>query len=242
MNPNNIEVHNPIILNTMNTETLEKPITLADLSPEQRKALVAEANAEEKKRKTDYSANAQSYKDLSVEFVNRNIDIFVHRKNAIDEDINKLFADYSTILELKAMVYGEKSKLQDSHTSTLPDGSASITIGNNVSIGFDGTEKIGIQGIKDYIATFADSDENTTKLTKMVNVLLKPNKLGMLNPSNIIQLNSLRAELESVEFNENLDIIVSAQIRQKSTMFVSGWKFIELENQMKKKIEFRFSL
>lgn len=224
----------------MNTQ--EKPISLADLTPEQKKELLAEANAEEKQRKAKAAESAVTYKELSTEFVNRNIDIFVHRQNAIEEDIHKLFADYKAILEIKAMVYGDKANAQDTHTSTLPDGSASITIGNNVSIGFDGTEKIGIQGIKDYISTLADSDENTGKLTKMVNVLLKPNKMGMLNPSNIIQLNSLRADLNSESFNENLDIIVNAQFRQKSTMFVSGWKFIEIENTPKKKIEFRFSI
>ena len=140
------------------------------------------------------------------------------------------------------MAYGDKVLEQDSLTSTLPDGSASITIGYNVSIGFDGTEKTGIQGIKDFIATLADNDENTQKLTQMVNVLLKPNKLGMLNPSNIIQLNSLRESMKSEKFNDNLDIIVNAQIRIKSTMFVSGWKFIEMPETIKKKLEFRFSI
>ncbi|WP_395075346.1 DUF3164 family protein [Flavobacterium sp.] len=227
----------------MNTETLEKQtVKLSDLTPEQRKAIAAEVIAEEKERKVKSAESAITYKELSAEFVNRNIDIFIHRQNAIEEDINKLFSDYQTILEIKAMVYGDKALNQDTHTSTLQDGSASITIGNNVSIGFDGTEKIGIQGIKDYITTLADNDDNTEKLTKMVNVLLKPNKLGMLNPSNIIQLNSLRGDLQSETFNENLDIIVSAQTRIKSTMFVSGWKFIELENRPKKKIEFRFSI
>ena len=76
----------------------------------------------------------------------------------------------------------------------------------------------------------------------MVNVLLKPNKQGVLNPSNIIQLNSLRADLQSDEFNENLDIIVDAQIRIKSTMFVSGYKFVEIDNLPKRKLEFRFSI
>lgn len=226
----------------MSTETQEKPISLADLSPEQRKQLREEAAAEEKERKAKAAESITTYKELSALFVNNNVDIFVHRQNAIEQDIHKLFTDYQSILELKAMAYGDKAKDQDTHTSTLPDGSASITIGNNVSIGFDGTEGVGIQGIKDYITTLADSDENTVKLTKMVNVLLKPNKLGTLNPSNIIQLNSLRGDLNSKQFNDNLDIIVAAQIRVKSTMFVSGWKFIEIENMPKKKIEFRFSI
>lgn len=216
-------------------------LKLSDLSPEQKKALLAEVAAEEKANIAKKAESKETYKQLSVEFVNRNIDIFAHRQIAIEQDIQKLFKDYEAIIDIKAIAYGEKVREQDTHTSTLPDGSASITIGFNASIGFDGTEKIGVEGIKEYITTLTDDDENTMKLTKMVNILLKPNKVGMLNPSNIIQLNSLRGDLNSEKFNENLDIIEKAQIKIKSTMFVSGWKFIEIDNQ-KKKLEFRFSV
>jgi hypothetical protein len=222
-------------------ETTTK-VKLADLSKEEKKQLLLEAQQEEKDRKAGQKENKQTYQDLSAEFVEKNVDIFVHRQIAIEDDILNLFKDYEAIKEIKRMVYGDKVLDQDTHTSTLQDGSASITIGNNVSIGFNGTEKIGIEGIKKYITTLTDDDENTAKLTKMVNVLLKPNKQGVLNPSNIIQLNSLRADLNSEEFNENLDIIVEAQIRIKSTMFVSGYKFIEREGQPKRKLEFRFSI
>lgn len=227
----------------MNTETQETPtINLADLTPQQRKALLKEAMAEEKELKSKNAGNLAAYKELSQLFVNDNVDIFVHRQNAIQEDIEKLFANYQAILNLKAMAYGDKVLEQDSHTSTLTDGSASITIGNNVSIGFDGTESIGIQGIKEFITTLAADDENTIKLTEMVNILLKPNKLGQLNPSSIIQLNSLRELMKSEKFNTNLDIIVDAQIRVASTMYASGWKVIELADGIKKKIIFRFSI
>ncbi|MBY0485658.1 MAG: hypothetical protein K2P85_00465 [Flavobacteriaceae bacterium] len=221
--------------------TEKKPIKLADLSAEEKKQLLKEAAAEERELKANKSKNSEAYKQLSADFVTNNIDIFAHRQIAIENDIKNLFTDYKAIIDIKAMVYGEKVHNQDTHTSTLADGSASITIGNNVSINFDGTEKIGIEGIKEYIASLTDDDENTAKLTQMVNILLKPNKQGMLNPSSIIQLNGLRGSLNSEKFNENLDIIEAAQIRVKSTMFVSGWKFIEIDG-ITKKLEFRFSI
>lgn len=232
---NQIEVKEPQILKEMST------VKLSDLTAEEKKALLAEAAAEEKAIKAKKAESTETYKQLSAEFVNRNIDIFAHRQIAIEQDVQKLFKDYESIIDIKAIAYGDKVREQDTHTSTLPDGSASITIGFNTSIGFDGTEKIGVEGIKEFITTLADDDEKTIKLGKMVNILLKPNKVGMLNPSNIIQLNGLRADLNSEKFNENLDIIEKAQIKIKSTMFVSGWKFIEIDNQ-KKKLEFRFSV
>lgn len=225
-------------------ETVEKkPVSLADLSSEDRKKLLADLQAEENQKKAKKVENTVTYKELSQEFVNNNIDVFVERHQAIEKDIETLFKDYQAILKIKAEVYGIKVFEQDTHTSTLPDGSASITIGNNVSIGFDGTEQIGVKMIKEYISTLTDDDENTKKLTEMVNVFLKESKkTGMLNPSNIIKLNSLRPQMNSEKFNEGLDIVVNAQTRVQSTMFVSGWKVIQLENEMKKKLEFRFSI
>ncbi len=225
----------------METSEEKKAITFADLSPDQKKQFLKDAADEEKSLKSKKLESTETYKALSAEFVNRNIDIFAHRQMAIGDDIKRLFNDYENIIDIKAMVYGDKVRNQDSHTSTLADGSASLTIGFNISIGFDGTEKIGIEGIKEYISSLADDDENTTKLTEMVNVLLKPNKQGVLNPISIIQLNSLKVKLNSEKFNENLEIIEKAQIRVKSTLFVSGWKIIEIDG-LPTKLLFRFSI
>lgn len=223
----------------MSTET--KKISLSDLSPEEKAELIKEAQEQEKAKKLQAKENIQSYKELSELFVKNNIDIFVHRQNAIEEDVKKLFQDYESIKAIKVMVYGEKALKQESHTSTLADGSASITIGHNVTIGFDGTEKIGVEGMKEFLETFAEGDEKRKKLERIVNVLLKPNKQGMLNPSSIITLNGMRAEMNEEEFDKNLDIIINAQTKVKTTLFVSGWKFIEVDN-IKRKVEFRFSV
>ena len=141
---------------------------------------------------------------------------------------------------MKYSVYGTKD--QDSHTSTLPDGSASITIGHNVVISFDGTEASGVEMIKNYLGSLPTEDENSQKLAKAVNILLKPNaKTQQLNPSRIVQLNEMRSEFNSEAFDLGYETIVNAQHRVKSSMFVSGWKFVEINN-MKKKLEFRFSV
>lgn len=224
----------------MSTEN--QSITLDQLSPEAKKQLLVDLQKEENEKKQKKAENITAYKELTQEFVNKNVDVFIKRQLSNESDIKQLFADYQDVVKLKAMAYGDKVLEQDTHTSTLPDGSASITIGYNVNIGFDGTEQVGVKGIKDYMTSLTDDNENTQKLKSMVNVFLKESKkTGMLNPANIIQLNSLRAEMNSQTFNDNLDIIISAQIRNVSTMFVSGWKIIEVD-AMKKKIEFRFSI
>ena len=219
---------------------MQEEIKITDLTDSQRKQLLSKLQEDEKKEKAQKKANRKAYKELSTEYVERNINELVNHNSLTEDLIKKLFVDYISIKEMKALVYGDKK--QDSHTSTLPDGNASITIGYNVTIGFDGTESSGVEKIKTFITGLAAEDENTKKLTKMVNTFLKPNaKTGMLNPNKIIELSKLREEFNDEGFNEGLDIIFNAQIRRQNSMYVSGWKFIEKDG-MPKKIEFRFTI
>ncbi len=219
---------------------MESNINIKNLSPSERAELLNVLAEEQKKAKKLKKENREAYRDLTSQYVKKNIDKLINHNQKTEGLINELFEDYKTIKELKTMVYGDKN--QDSHTSTLPDGSASITIGYNVSIGFDGTESSGVEKIKNFITSLVADDENTKKLTKMVNTFLKPNvKTGMLNPSKIIELNKLRGEFNDEGFNEGLDIIFDAQIRRQNSMFVSGFKHIEIDGKSKK-IEFRFTI
>lgn len=210
------------------------------LSPAEKKQLKEELLADEKLEKQKIKDNKKAYKELSREFVDRNIEKLVNHKEFTEHLLANLFEDYLTIKELKKQIYGNKH--QDSHTSTLEDGSASITIGHNVSIKFDGTESAGVEKITNYIATLSSDDENSQKLGKIVKTLLKPSaKTQMLNPANIIQLNNLRDDFNSDEFNDGLDIIVEAQIRTQNSMYVSGWRFVMIKDRPKK-VEFRFTV
>lgn len=197
------------------------------------------AKAEKEQRKQDRA----TYKELSADFVNQNINFLTMHHEATEVVIDNLFKEYESILGLKAQIYGTRIEEQDSHTSTLEDGSASITIGWNVSIGFDGTESEGVKKIKDFITSLSDDSEKVKKLSKMVNTFLKPNaKTGMLNPSKIIELSKLRDEFNNADFDEGLDIIFNAQIRRRNSMYVSGWKYVKEEGKPPRKIEFRFAV
>lgn len=216
-------------------------MNLEKLSPEQKDELRAQLAAEEKQKKDRIKSDRKAFKELSAEFVLRNIHTLINHQNDTEDIIKGLFSDFKQIHDLKTQVYGDRD--QDSHTTTLPDGSASITIGHNVSIKFDGTESAGVEKIMNYISTLQTEDENTIKLAKMVTIYLKPNpKTQMLNPSKIIELNKLRDEFNSTQFDDGLDIIFNAQIRTKTSMYVSGWKYMKLEDGRSKKLEFRFAV
>ncbi|CDF80604.1 conserved hypothetical protein [Formosa agariphila KMM 3901] len=222
----------------MSTETLDLKKLTASEKAELMKQLAKDAKAEKQKIKEDRKA----YKELTYDFVNRNIDGLIHHNDVTGIIIQKLFEDYAPVKSIKNEVYGHEP--QDSHTSTLSDGSASITIGHNVSINFDGTEASGVKKIKDFIKSLLDetADDKTKKLAKMVDIFLKENpKTGMLNPSKIIELSKLRDEFDDERFDDGLDIIFNAQIRVQNSMYVSGWKFIEVDG-ISKKLSFRFSV
>lgn len=217
-------------------------INIAELTAEQKKALREQLEAEKKAEKEKKDQDRKAYKDLSEEFVNTLIDSLIGHHKKTESVIKKVFESYEPVQALKSEIYGVEINKQDSHTSTLKDGSASITIGYNVTIGFDGTEAAGVEKIKNFITSLADDSDKVRKLSKMVNTFLKPNaKTGMLNPSKIIELSKLRDEFNNEEFNEGLDIIFNAQIRRQNSMYVSGYKFVEIEG-VPKKVEFRFTV
>lgn len=213
------------------------------MTPEQRKALMQELAQEEKAAKQKKNEDRKAFKKLSSEFVEKNIDVLVNHHMVTDGLISGLFKEFGMIQELKGSLYGSKVNDQESHTSTLEDGSASITIGFNVSIGFDGTETMGVEKIKDYLTSLSGEEANVKKLTKAVNTLLKPSKkTGMLNPASIIQLSALRDEFNSESFNDGLDIIINAQQRRKNSMYVSGWKYVKDQEGKAVKLDFRFTV
>lgn len=217
-------------------------IDIEKLSPEEKIKLENQLRQDRKTAKQQRDEDLKSFKELSTDFVNKHIDPLVHHHEITGMLIEKLWNDYKPLQAIKKQVYGVKIDNQDSHTSTLEDGSASITIGYNVTIGFDGTENAGVEKIKEFLKSLSTDEVNVKKLSAAVNTFLKPNaKTGMLNPAKIIELSKLSSEFNDERFNDGLEIIMDAQQRRQNSMYVSGWKFIEIDG-LPKKLEFRFTI
>jgi len=218
-------------------------IELDKLSDKERRILLDQARELERKDREERLSARKTYKKLCEEYVLSNIDKLITHQSATEEMVKELFSDFNSLKELKSDVYGSHINAQDSHTSTTEDGRASITIGYNVSIGFDGTEKEGINMIKEFISSLSNDQDNVKKLSAAVNTFLRPNaKTGMLNPSKIIELSKLREQFNDKRFDDGLDIIFQAQQRRQNTMYVSGWKVIKDTQGIDRKVEFRFTI
>ncbi|MCJ1809881.1 DUF3164 family protein [Flavobacterium covae] len=215
------------------------------MTPEEKAALKKQLAQEAKQEKEKKQADLATLKELQNNFLEENIDLLVNRQGEMEDLVNTLFANFGHIISLKAEVYGTERLEQDSHTVTNADGTASITIGQNVNITFDGSESAGVQKIMDYLTAISGNEDNEDmkKMSETVKLLLKPSlKTKMLNPAKIIQLNAMRNTYNSPEFDEGMDIIVNAQIRQKGSSYVSGYKFVQIGDVPSKKIEFRFTV
>lgn len=223
-------------------ENLEKPkITLADLSPEERKQLALEAKETAKNERKKKQENYKTFKELGAEFIHRNISELTDLRGINENVILNVFKDFAPTLDIRKQLYGDSD--QDSYTTTLPDGSQSITIGYNVAISFDGTEPSGITKIKQYLATLSGDNNNARKLAASLNLLLKPNgKTGMLKPNVVLQLKALRDEYNDEGFDDGIEIIEKAQIFTRTTQYVRGWSYITDEHGQRKKLTFNFSV
>jgi len=235
---NNITVNQPIIMNT-------EKIDLKSLSPNALKELKAAVAQEEKEKKQLHKENVESFKKLGHEFLEKHIDSLANRQLDMEKTVGVIFKEISEYLALKAELYGVERLDQDSHTITKADGSCSITIGYNPGITFDGSESAGVQKIMDYITALSGDpeDENAQKLAKAVKFFLKPNfKTGMLNPGRIIQLNQMRSDFNSPEFDEGMDIIEEARNKTKGSAYVCGYKHVDIGDNRTRKLEFRFTV
>lgn len=231
----------------MSTETKDT-FDISKMSDEQKKQMRLELQKEERDAKAKKQLEVTTLKELSSNFLNENIDGLVERQKEQEALVAAIFENFDNILKLKGQVYGLERLEQDSHTITNADGSASITIGFNVGITFDGSETAGVQKIMNYLTAISsnkenEENENMKKMAETVKLLLKPSmKTKMLNPAKIIQLNAMRGTYNSPEFDEGMDIIVNAQIRQKGSTYVSGYKFVKVGENQNKKVEFRFTV
>lgn len=216
-------------------------IKLSDLSPEQIKELTIKAKEQAKSDRKKKQENYKTFKELGAEFIKRNITELTDLRGINENVILNVFKDFDPTLAIRKELYGDSD--QDSYTTTLPDGSQSITIGFNVAISFDGTEPAGITKIKQYLATLSGDNSNARKLAASLNVLLKPNgKTGMLKPNVVLQLKALRDEYDDEGFDDGIEIIEKAQIFTRTTQYVRGWSYIDGENGQRKKLTFNFSV
>lgn len=217
-------------------------IDITQLTPEQKKALQAELEAEHKAAKKKKAEDKKLLKSLENNVVLEQIDFFIDKRDDIESRIVELFKNIETVIEMRAEVFGNEKRDQDSHTFTLDDGSASIKVGWNVRPSFNGTESEGIVKIREYMTSLAGDSDNEKVLMDMIQVFLKTDAQGNYDPKKVRELNSMRDRANSELFNEGMDIVNEAMIDIRTSRYARGYKMKDFGDGIIKRVNFNFSI
>ena len=167
----------------------------------------AELRAEMKRRETAKQDDRKAYKELVNETVPGILDNLKWLSQILQEVKLKTFQGVTGLLELKDKAYGIKDD-QRSHTFTTEQGD-SITLGFRVNDGWDDTVGAGIAKVNKFLESLA-RDEDSAKLVKTINRLLKKDAKGNLKSSRVVELSNLTEEFGDAEFTDGVRIIMEA--------------------------------
>ncbi len=195
-------------------------ITLSDLTPEQRRQLVNEAKQAEKKAKEVTQENRKAYKQLVDEAVPKFFDTLITQSQALSRTKLELFQGLKDLIELKKEAYGVKEG-QQSHTLTSDNTKQTIQIGYRVTDGWDDTVHVGIDKVNEFISSLV-KDEDTKKLVKNLNRLLKKDANGNLKSNRVMEIQKMTEDYDSDLLDDGLDIIRKAWAPVKSCYFIDA--------------------
>ncbi|MDM1513565.1 hypothetical protein [Myroides odoratimimus] len=223
-------------------ENTTQTIDLGQLTPAQIKTLQQQIEAKRKEDADKEKRNKAALVDLTEDVVDKHIDNFVGLQGDLNQSIMNLFDDAKAIIDARAEVYGNKKREQESHTLTKRDGTASIKMGWNIKPTFDGTESEGIAKIKEYMSSLAGDEKNEKIMMEFLNTFLKTDASGNYQPQLVRKLNEKREVANSKLFDDGMDIIEASIVDIRTSMFAKGYKLVEVEPDVEKRMEFYFSL
>lgn len=219
-------------------------IDITQLTPDQMAELEATINQQKKEAREKKKENKKALQELYDEFLGKFLGKFFETHNSLSQLIfEQMWPDFERVKELKIETWGDSKEKNLSHTITSSDKQSSMTIGYNSTSAFDGTHTAGVNKIKNVLDTLKGSDDKNVRLArKVLDLMLKTNpKTGELNADKALELHALKEEFNSEEFDEGVDVLLAARFKKQTSLFVEGWKIIEVDGIMRT-VKFRFSI
>jgi hypothetical protein len=197
-------------------------IDLKKLSTEQVSQLMDDLKRELEEKAASKKRDRETYEQLKSEAVTGAFDVLQRVSQEIAKVKEIVFRDFEDILTLKQQVFDltdEQMARQESHTFTTSDSKISITLGSNTIDRWDETVDVGVNMVKDYLATLA-KDPESAKLVGFITDLLKPNKDGMLKAGRVLDLAKKAAELGDAKLIEAVGLIRDAYRPRKTSTYI----------------------
>lgn len=209
-------------------------IKFENLSPELQAELMAQAAEANRKQQEGIKAERESYKQLVNDVLPGIFHKLVSLSNSMAAGKKEVFDSMSNLIAMKCELYGVKDG-QQSHTFSTLEGNLRLTLGYHVTDNYDDTVNAGVEKVKAYLQSLANTPE-TQALVDMVNKLLSKDNAGNLKASRVLQLSQMAEKSGNAEFIDGVGIIREAYKPIPSKHYIradykddeSGWKSIPL--------------
>lgn len=193
-------------------------VDVAKLTEKERAELLAQLQAEEKAKQEKIKREREQYKELVRTTVSDAMRKLMNMSSQLSQLKAEIFKSFSTILEMKAELYGIKDG-QKSHDFSNEEGT--ITIGSRVIDGWDDTVEAGIAMVNKFIESLA-TDDKSAKLVNMIYRLLRKDAKGNLKGNRVLELQKLADEINDPVFTEGVNIIRNAYQPKRSAYFIEA--------------------
>nr|DAX17993.1 MAG TPA: Protein of unknown function (DUF3164) [Caudoviricetes sp.] len=155
--------------------------------------------------------------------------------NIIRTAKERVYANFHTVLSMKAEVIGTPKDTQRSHTFTTSDSQYRLTLGVNTIDGYRDTVEDGIDMVRSYIESLA-KDKTTQALVSAVLRLLARDATGQIKASRVLQLRKMAEEVGDGRFLEGVRIIEEAYQPTETKQYIraefrdeqGAWKIVPL--------------
>lgn len=178
---------------------------------------VEELKKQLKEAESATKENRLAYKALVNETVPNLVTSLIEISNSMSEMKATIFNSFKDIMELKAEAFGVTED-QATHTFTSTCGKT-IIIGFRTIDGWDDTHSAGVAKVNRELEKMAQ-DENSSRLVKMIQKLLKRDDKGNLKLSRVIEVRKNAEELGNAELIDAVNIIMEAHRPMQSSWFV----------------------
>jgi vacuolar-type H+-ATPase subunit E/Vma4 len=196
---------------------------ISNLTAEQRAALKAQIEAEERAESQKRQDSIDAYKQMVDEFCSDTFERMKKISELLRTEKERVFAAADLLIEQKEALFKTK---QDRHSNqfTTADGKYTVALGYRTNDGWDDTVDVGIAKVKEYLKSLTTTDEGA-KAVDIIMKLLAKDKKGNLKASAMIQLEQHASKYGDPLFIEGVQIIRDAYRPVDSCQFISvSWK------------------
>ena len=196
---------------------------ISNLTAEQRAALKAQIEAEERAESQKRQDSIDAYKQMVDEFCSDTFERMKKISELLRTEKERVFAAADLLIEQKEALFKTK---QDRHSNqfTTADGKYTVALGYRTNDGWDDTVDVGIAKVKEYLQSLTSTKEGAEAVDIILKLLAKDKK-GNLKASAMIQLEQHASKSGNPLFIEGVQIIRDAYRPVDSCQFISvSWK------------------